>query len=440
VNCIEDYIKKHAREHPEKVAVVCGGISTTYGELCGQIMACVEELRREGITAGNVITFRNTQSLTFLLTYFALHEIGAVALPLESDVSDEQLHIIANHYSSFTPPKGVADILFTTGTTGRSKGVMVSHTTILAEAENLIYAHGYTADHLFIINGPLNHIGSLSKIYPVMFTGGTLYLLESMKDLNAFFHALDYPCDKVATFLVPTSARILIQLASQRLSSYRDKIDFIETGAAPMSHSDMQTLCQLLPHSRLYNTYASTETGIISTYNFNDGRCQQGCLGKPMKHSSFFITPEGQVACSGKTLMVGYAGEEALTRTVLRDGVIYTADNGYLDDEGMLHLTGRNDDVINVGGFKISPSEVEDVVLGHPSVKDCICIGVSSPLTGHALKLLYVLHEGKELDKREIARFINAHLERYKVPQYYECVAEVKRTFNGKLDRKAYQE
>ena len=82
-----------------------------------------------------------------------------------------------------------------------------------------------------------------------MFTGGTLYLLESMKDLNAFFHALDYPCDKVATFLVPTSARILIQLASQRLSSYRDKIDFIETGAAPMSHSDMQTLCQLLPHS-----------------------------------------------------------------------------------------------------------------------------------------------------------------------------------------------
>ncbi|MBR4389950.1 MAG: acyl--CoA ligase [Prevotella sp.] len=437
---LEVFIKEHAREHPKKVAVVSGGVATTYGELCERISVQVKKLCHEGVSSGMVVPFRNTQDLSFLITYFALHEIGAVALPLESDVSDKQFHDIADHYSSFTPPEGVADILFTTGTTGKSKGVMVSHATILADAENLIVAHGYSTGHLFIINGPLNHIGSLSKVYPVMLLGGTLYLLEGMKDLNAFFQALDYPCDKVATFLVPTSARILLQLASQRLSSYREKIDFIETGAAPMSHADMLSLCQLLPHSRLFNTYASTETGIICTYDFNDGRCLSGCLGKPMKNSSVSITPDGQVACSGKTIMAGYAGDEALTQTVLRDGVIYTADNGYIDNEGMLHLTGRNDDVINVGGYKISPSEVENVALGHPNVKDCICIGVSSPLTGSALKLLYVTHDGKELDKREIARFIYARLERYKVPQYYECVAEVKRTYNGKLDRKWYYE
>lgn len=440
MKCLEDYIKRHGEKQPDKVALVVGGQAITYGELCTLMDERVEELRSEGVNCGQVVCFRNTQDLDFLLTYFALHVMGAVALPLESDISDDKMHEIAKRYESFVPPCDVADILFTTGTTGQSKGVMVSHATILANGENLIAAHGFTADHVFIINGPLNHIGSLSKIYPVMMQGGTLYLLESMKDLNAFFAALDYPCKKVATFMVPTSARILLQLAKKRLGSYANKIDFIETGAAPMPHADMLALCELLPHSRLFNTYASTETGIISTYNFNDGRCLSGCLGKAMKHSSFHITESGQVACQGKTLMVGYAAEMKRTREVLRDGVLYTADNGYIDEEGMLHLTGRNDDVINVGGFKISPTEVEDVALSHPNIKDCICIGVISPITGHALKLLYVSHDGEEINKRDIARFINAKLERHKVPLLYERVDEVKRTFNGKLDRKGYHE
>ena len=436
MNCLEEYIKEHGRKQPDNVAVVSGGKATTYGELCELVSARGEDLLREGVKRGQVVCFRTTQDLGFLLTYFALHEIGAVALPLEKDISESKFQEIEKCYGAFVPPCDVADILFTTGTTGQSKGVMVSHATILANGENLIDAHGYTADHLFIINGPLNHIGSLSKIYPVMMTGGTLYLLESMKDLNAFFEAIDYPCKEVATFLVPTSARILLQLAKKRLGNYSKKIDFIETGAAPMSHADMESLCALLPHSRLFNTYASTETGIICTYNFNDGRCMAGCLGKPMKHSNVFITKSGQVACKGKTLMVGYAADDARTKEVLRDGVVYTADNGLIDEEGMLHLTGRSDDVINVGGYKISPSEVEDVAMGHSDVKDCICIGVTSAMTGSALKLLYVSRDGKDISKHDLARFINAQLERYKVPLLYERIDEVKRTYNGKLDRK----
>ena len=134
--------------------------------------------------------------------------------------------------------------------------------------ENLVEAQEYDGDLTFIINGPLNHIGSLSKIYPVIYTGGTIQLIDGMKDINRFFEVIDDANTKVATFLVPACIRMLLTFAKDKLTSHANKIDFIETGAAPMPLEDMRLLCQVLPQTRLYNTYASTETGIISTFNY----------------------------------------------------------------------------------------------------------------------------------------------------------------------------
>ena len=105
----------------------------------------------------------------------------------------------------------------------------------------------------------------------------------------------------------------------------------------------------------------------------------------------------------------------------------------------MLHLIGRNDDVINVGGYKISPIEVEDVALSFPMIKDCICISVPSSITGEALKLLFVEETVDTVKTKELARFLDSRLERYKVPQLYEKVGSIKRTFNGKIDRNYYR-
>jgi acyl-coenzyme A synthetase/AMP-(fatty) acid ligase len=268
--------------------------------------------------------------------------------------------------------------------------------------------------------------------------GATLYILDGMRDLNAFFRALDYPAPKIATFFVPATIRMLLQFGAERLATYADKIDFIESGAAPLAHADMLRLCELLPHTRLYNTYASTETGIIATYNFNDGRCLQGCLGRPMPHSRIVITDEGLIACQGDTLMTGYVNDPELTATILRDDTIYTSDIGHIDDEGMLRLEGRQGDVINVGGYKVAPTEVEDAALSLPEVKDCICISVAHPVMGQALKLLVVLADGHSLNKRQIALALKDRLETYKVPQLYEQVETIQRTYNGKLNRKYY--
>ena len=455
---LEDYLALHAQQQPQKIAVVCEGEECTYAELYQRVCRRAEEIRLSSLSSS--IPFRSTQSIGFLVEYMAIHKAGAAAAPLEHDIPEERFNEIARQLAVTPVPEGSADVLYTTGTTGRSKGVIMSHLTIISDAENLIDGQGFTSDIIFIINGPLNHIGSLSKIWPVIMQGGTLCITSGMKNLEEFFTALDYTptfpregtgegFPRFATFLVPASIRILLQLSRDRLAAYASKIDFLETGAAPMMQSDMEELCRLLPNTRLYNTYASTETGIITTYNYNGGKCQAGCLGRPMKHARLFITPEGFIACQGPTLMTGYVGDPELTATVLRDypstidqqpvPTLFTADRGIIDEEGMLHLLGREDDVINVGGFKVAPTEVEDVAMSIPEVADCVCIAAEHPIAGRTLKLLVVMTEGSVFDKRIIARYLKSRLESYKVPLLYEQVEKVNRSYNGKLDRKSYR-
>ncbi|MBP5391857.1 MAG: acyl--CoA ligase [Bacteroidales bacterium] len=428
-----DYLHRNAELYPEKTAAICGGDKITWRELSARVIE-----KSSCFKKGQVIPFRSSQNIDFLVTYFAIHQAGAVAAPLERDIPENRFQEISGILSSSKVPEGTADILYTTGTTGKSKGVMISHRTIIADAENLIEGQGFSHDLLFIISGPLNHIGSLSKIFPVTMQGATLYILEGMKDLEKFFEALDYPARKVATFFVPATIRMLLMFSGERLSKYADKIDFIESGAAPLAHSDMLKLCEVLPKTRLYNTYASTETGIISTYNFNDGECIPGCLGRPMSNSRIIITEEGRISCTGNTLMSGYVNDPALTATILKDNTIYTTDIGELDQWGRLHLTGRESDVINVGGFKVSPAEVEDAAMSFPGIKDCICIGEPHPITGMALKLIVAVKDGFTLDKPGLARHLKGKLEMFKIPLLYKQEEEIKRTYNGKLDRKYY--
>ena len=443
---LEDYLHQNAQCYPDKVAVVCGDTSLTYAQLWQEVAR-----RAQDFHPHEVVCFRSSQDIDFLVTYMAVHLAGGVAVPLEHGMPDtlfERISSAVAHSFTLHSSLPIADILYTTGTTGQSKGVMVSHRALIADAENLIAGQGFSHDLVFIINGPLNHIGSLSKIWPCIILGATILIIEGMKDLNAFFRALDTPPSsfllppssklKFATFFVPATIRMILQFAPDRLASYAHKLDFIESGAAPLPQTDMQRLCELLPHTRLYNTYASTETGIIATYNYNDDRCMANCLGRPMPHSKILITPDGLIACQGDTLMSGYVGDPELTATVLRDDTVFTSDVGILDEEGMLHLSGRASDVINVGGFKVSPIEVEEAAMASPMVSDCICISASHPVTGRALKLLVVTPPGQKLDKRTLARYLADRLEPYKVPMLYEQVDTIARTYNGKLDRKFY--
>ena len=430
---LEDYLRQDAQLYPEKTAVITRDETLTYAQLWQRVQE-----RAKDFPKGQVIAFRTTQDTDFLVTYFAIHLAGSVATPLEKATPDNLFEEISARLSACSFPEGTADVLYTTGTTGKSKGVMISHRTIVSDAENLIAGQGFSHELVFVIHGPLNHIGSLSKIFPIILQGGTLHILDGLRDAEVFFDAFQAE-GKYATFFVPANIRFLLTFDAQRFASLADRLDFVESGGAPLSHADMLQLCEILPRTRLYNTYASTETGIIATYNYNDGRCLAGCLGHPMPHSRVVITPEGMISCQGDTLMSGYIGDPELTATVLRGDTVYMSDYGSIDDEGMLHIGGRESEVINVGGYKVAPTEVEDVAMSIEGIQDCICISAEHRIMGKAVKLLVVMKDGATFDKKTIARYIAARLEPYKVPQLYEQVDSIARTYNGKLDRKHYK-
>lgn len=433
---LDDYLIRHAEERPEHDALVCGTECISYARLYERVR---EEAAIWASVSGKAVVVRATQSVGFIVTYLAVHLAGKTVVPLENDIPDVRMEHIEQQVRDNDIPEDVADILFTTGTTGEQKGVMISHRAIVSNAENLIGSQGYTDETVFVISGPLNHIGSLSKIWPVIMLGGTIVITEGMKNMGAFLSAFEYPSFRLASFLVPASLRMLIQFASGKLSALAGKIDFIETGAAPMSQCDMLVLRELLPHTRLYNTYASTETGIVSTYDYSCSECIAGCLGYPMKHASVFITEAGSVACKGPMLMTGYIGEPALTHSVLHEEALYTSDLGFIDSKGRLNLQGRMDDVINIGGYKISPVEVENQVLAYPGIKECICICAEHPVIGQVLKLLYVIDETPDFSQKQLVKFLKSNLEAHKLPFLYERVDKIERTYNGKINRNYYR-
>ena len=433
---IEQWIERNAADSPEREAVVCGGDSLTYARLWQAVTERAADFENVGT---RFVVLKATPSADFIIDYFAVHLAGKVAVPVEADADNHRMEVVRLRMESCRLPDDAADVLFTTGTTGKSKGVVVSQRAIVANAENLVGAQGFSGELTFVVAGPLNHIGSLSKVYPVMMVGATLVITEGLKDVNAFFEAFDGGGSRYATFLVPASLRMLMSLSARQLGQLSEKIEFVETGAAPMSQSDMERLHALLPGSRLYNTYASTETGIIATHDYNSGKCVAGCLGRAMKNSSFRIDSDGKVVCSGATLMSGYADDVDATALIMRGGEIHTNDCGFVDADGMLNLRGRDGDVINVGGYKIAPEEVEDAAMSIPEVRDCVCVAVPNPIMGNMLKLLVVEADGCTLDKRAVARQLAARLPREKVPMLYAVVPAVNRTFNGKIDRKSYR-
>ena len=138
-----DYLHKNAGLYPEKTAAICGGETITWKELSEKVIDRASSFRK-----GQVVPFRSSQSIDFLITYFAIHQAGAVAAPLEKDIPENRFREIYDILSSSQVPDGTADILYTTGTTGKSKGVIISHRTIIADAENLILSQRLRKDDL----------------------------------------------------------------------------------------------------------------------------------------------------------------------------------------------------------------------------------------------------------------------------------------------------
>lgn len=485
---VAGYLYQHAEEHPEKTAVIADGVSTSYGRLAALTGGYASFLKEKGLVKGDVVVIKSSQTLDYIAAYLAVHTAGGIAAPLEKNAPAAGVAAVARLLGAkmilsseptalpredaifldgarvltdaeSVPPgphilpeeEDSADILFTTGTTGLSKGVELSHGALAATGEKLIYGCQYKNDTVILVPGPLNHAGPSWKLAATIVNGSTIYPLNGMTDIQGFYHALDSTQGSLSCFLPPAAIRTLFALTGDRIGSYDGRIDFIESASAPLPEADKQRLCRLLPSAGLYNGYGTSESTYLSMYDYNANPGKVNCVGKMLPGSRVIIVNEkretiqsskdnmGYLANMGSGTMKGYVNDPELTRQVLTDGVVYTNDVGYIDEDGFVYIVGRADDVINVGGLKVAPVEVEEAALSIDGIEDCICVPVPHPISAQAPKLLVVMGEGAEFSSRKISAALQDKLEGYKVPIKYEQVDRVARTYNGKLDRKAYR-
>lgn len=483
LNCIENYLANYAQTQPNKVVVIVKNVKYSYNELYSLSISYAKHLHDQGLQKGDVVVLKAKQAIDFIICYFAIHLAGGVVSSLEKScpaitivniakqlgarmiIDDEIIDpdFIVTKYAevmeyankketfaySFPEADDSSDILFTTGTTGKSKGVELSHRNLVATAENLIYGCEYSKDIVLISPGPLNHANAIRKLFTTIVNGSTIIILDGLTNIDDFYHALDYECEKVACCLVPAFVRIIFQHSETYIGKYKDKIDFIESASSPLPETDKDRLCTVLPNTRLYNNYGSSESASSCIYDYHKYRGLKNCIGKPMPNAEIIIVDKdknpivsssnnlGYISCKGDVNMKGYKNEKELTDSIMKDGIIYSQDLGYIDENGFVYIIGRDSDVINVGGLKIAPAEVESIVLGMEGIKDCIVIEATNELIGKTTKLLYVADN--DIPASKFVKFLRKSLETYKIPTLFERVEKVQRLYNGKLDRKFYK-
>lgn len=474
-----EYIAEYAALQPDKLAVCELRRSVTYKEYWSNIRKTAACLSSMGIEKGEHVIIRNLQNIDFLTVFTALQYISAVPVPLEKTTGLDRMSEIAHvadaktvindqsvegfgfidikelcksavdkdeHEAEFPKAQDRSMLLYTTGTTGSSKGVMIKHINDVAIAGNVINGTEMKKDNVEIIPMPLNHSFAMRRYQSNMVNGSTVCLMDGVAFIGVLWKLMDkYHGTSLA--LAPAALNMIFELSDDRIAQYREQIDYIQLGSAPLPEHDKKRLIELLPDKRMYNLYGSTEAGCSCILNFNSLDNRQGCVGYPTVNSKVrFVDADGNVTenanaenpClllwGGDIVMEGYYKAPELTAETLCDGYVKTNDLAYLDESGRCILTGRADDVINFGGSKISPIEVEECAMEYPRIKECAYSSRPDKITGESPVMLVIPKEGYSQEKFEA--FLIEKLEGYKVPKAIVAVESLPKTFNGKLLRR----
>lgn len=182
-------------------------------------------------------------------------------------------------------------------------------------------------------------------------------------------------------------------------------------------------------------------------YDYNEHRGLKKCIGREAVNAHYIIVDDeyreiisskdncGCLAIGGDCVMMGYWNDPELTAKTMRNGYFYTTDMGYIED-GLVFLTGRKDDMIHIGGYKVAPVEIEDAAMHCTGIEDCVCVAVDDPNSGQAPKLYIVLKEGFIFDRAGISKELRSKLESHKIPKQIEAIDEIPRSSVGKKLRR----
>lgn len=480
-NSIVDAVIQNSIQNPTKTAVADPRSSYSYKELVDKVFQLERELRQKNICPGDSVLVECTQDTAFVALDLACELLGAIFVPLEKKATNERVKgifsetkakcilgesdyaFVGAYYnvneffkSAEKQPASVekgsekpllpAEILFTTGTTGQPKGIIISHVANIAVAENICCGVEMKANTVELIPLPLSHSHGLRTCYANLVNGSTAVIMDGVMNVGLFFKLIEeYKVNAID--ISPTLAKLLLKIAKKGLLKCADVIDYIEIGTAVLEDETKQQLKTIFPKARLYNFYGSTEAGRTCVLDFNSFD-ETGCIGFPAKNASFYIVDDkrsvihsskdnpGLIAVAGKMMMDGYLNSEELTKETLVNGILYTNDLGYVDENGRIYVIGRQDDIINYKGIKIAPEEIESVALRFDGISDCACVPIPDKVCGQVPKLFISVDPAYLYDEKRFIAYLKENLEASRIPAQIEVIDKIPRSSNGKLQRK----
>lgn len=397
------------------------------------------------IEPGKYYILQTRQTIEHLVAFYGVQAAGAIAIPVEANASNERINELAAQFGAevlpikynlseneikFSLPKSenIACIICTTGTTGKSKGVLSSFRCRYCGADNVRYSYGITSEDVALVPQVLSHSGGLRRVEAMLVSGASAVILGAAMLFGNVFGAIKkYNCT-ILQFVPAQIAQILTK-AEKLLVEIAPQIRIISVGSAVIPEHDKEKLREIVPGVRLFNDFGSTEAIGSAYFEWSAFPVKQNCVGNASIHSKIVFLDEcgntmkntspinpGIIATEGGTLMSGYFNEPELTAEVMKNGRVISSDLGYLGDDGMVYILGRKDDIIVSGANKISPSEIENAVLEITGVKECACVPKSDEIMGQ-MPALFIVWNDCALEKKEIINILGKKLDKFKIPR-----------------------
>jgi len=353
-------------------------------------------------------------------------------VPLVADLTELE----CDHARPFVArdDRDLAALVYTGGTTGRAKGVMLTHAN-LWEAGRA----GHEAGHVDGIDRSLSCL-PLAHSYGVLVLNVALHhpgrqqsVLMRWFEPEAWLQLAQEHRVQIAP-LVPS---MLYLLLAQPLEEYDlPELRFVASGAAPLALGAIEEFVRRVPGVQVREGYGLTETSALVSTN-PPGRCKHGTVGPPVPGTEVRIV-DGEVCVRSELLMAGYWNAPELTAETIRDGWLYTGDRGRLDEDGYLTIVDRKKDLIIRGGFNVFPRDVEEALLEHPAVATACVLGRPDPLYGEEVVAFLTVTE--DVDEATLIEFGRERLGGYKYPREIHVVDALPLTPVGKADRKALRQ
>jgi acyl-CoA synthetase (AMP-forming)/AMP-acid ligase II len=485
------YVFEKSKKCKEKIAIFHKDDQITYSELLSLILKISHKIDTLNINPDEKIILMGDNSLFFVASYFAIIGSGRVLIPIHPDFGETNFTYVCqscevhtffiqkkywkrfngygvNSEIIFTDQdingtinifdleikKGkihaveekneIAIIFFTSGSTGTPKGVMLSHYNLRYNTSSIIeYLKLNSSDRVMVVL-PFSYVFGASLLHTHLRIGGQIVI-------NNFFmfpgKVLKEINDKKCTVFagVPSVFSILLRRSPLKKMKF-PTLRIVQQAGGKLTKTYIKELMEALPNSQIFIMYGQTEaTARISYLQPNLLQSKLGSIGKGIPGTSIEVLKSngepvkpgeiGEIVASGGNIMIGYWKDPEATRKVLKQGKLYTGDLGTVDNDGYVYLTERSSEFIKVGGFRVGPKEIENVISELDSIAEVAVIGIFDELLGEAIKAFVSLSNNATISKKDIISFCQKKSPPHKVPKEIEIMKTLPKNISKKIDK-----